>query len=348
MSQILRDAYAVLLPAFASLELEPDVVHYLQQGGVSLLIGESRDEYVARKMSADRENCESPEAFIQLIDKAREHAGSSLLIAVDQELSGIQRLHRLVPALPTLAEAQAMDSFEIYKRAVATATAAKKIGVNLFLSPIVDVVSGNNPWLSGRNLGSDAAEVSRIACAFTKGAQDAGVTTTGKHFPGHPVTPLDPAIEEAVVEASIKDLEPSISVFKDLIAAGVDAIMTGPALVPALDPDHSSSTSPATMNLLRSELGFNGLIISDDLDAPGILRGGDLATTAIASLNAGAELLLVSSQAGLSGLAEAISNAVTEGVLCEEKLRKAAAKVRTLADKLQSNPEDDALIPSQV
>ncbi|MBF8774058.1 glycoside hydrolase family 3 N-terminal domain-containing protein [Pseudomonas fulva] len=347
MNHLLRDAYAVLLPAFSSLELEPEVVHFLQQGGVSLLIGESRAEYLARAMSPERMNAESEKAFDELISTARRHAKSDLLIAVDQELSGIQRLHHLVPPLPSVVEAKSLDSFEIYKRAVATATAARKLGVNLFLSPIADVVSGPNPWLDGRNLGPDSVEVSRIACAFTKGIQDAGVVATGKHFPGHPITPLDPAIEEAVVECTIEDLTPSISVFKDLIASGIEAIMTGPALVPAVDSAHPSSTSLTTVNMLKNGLGFNGLVISDDLDAAGILRGGDLTSTAIAALNAGAELLLVSSHAGLTNLAESIANAVIEGQLSEQKLNTAATKVRNLAMKLRLNPEDDVLIPYQ-
>ena len=347
MNHLLRDAYAVLFPAFSSLDLESDLVHFLQQGGVSLLIGESRAEYLARDMSPKRKTAESKEAFDELMSTARRHAKSDLLVAVDQELSGIQRLHRLVPPLPSLTEAHSLDSFEIYKRAAATATAAKKMGVNLFLSPIADVVTGPNPWLDGRHLGPNAAEVSRIACAFTKGVQDAGVAATGKHFPGHPVTPLDPALEEAVVNATIEGLAPSISVFKDLIASGVEAIMTGPALVPAVDPARSSSTSPSTVNLLKGDLGFSGLVISDDLDAPGLLRGGDLASTAVAALNAGAELLLVSSHAGLSNLAESIANAVIEGQLTEETLNAAAMKVRNLATKLRDNPEDDVLVPCQ-
>lgn len=337
MHPLLPDAYAVLLPAFSSLTLEPEIVQFLQQGGASLLLGETHGEYASRVMSPERQNSETADTFRHLIASARRHARGDLLIAVDQEMSGIQRLHRLVPPLPSLAEARSLSSLEVCQRAAATATEAKKLGVNLFLSPVADVVTGCNPWLAGRNLGDDAEEVSRIACAFTQGVQQSGVLATGKHFPGHPVIPLDPATEEAIAEASFAELAPSRSVFKALIAAGIEAIMTGPALVPAVDPAEPSSTSMTTMDLLRQDLGFKGLIISDDLESLGLLRGRDSATVAIAALKAGAELLLISNPAKVRHLAEAIVNAALEGELSPQKLSAAASKVRMLATRIQQS-----------
>lgn len=336
MTDLLEDAHTVLLPAFASLDLESDVIEYLRAGGVSLLIGESREEYVCRSMKPERSSTEKSEMFKSMLVEARKISGSDLIVAVDQELAGIQRLHKLVPPLPSLGEASLMNSNELYEKSVETANAARELGVNLFLSPIADVVSGENPWLRGRTLGENYTDVSRIACAFTRGTQAAGVAATGKHFPGHPITRLDPALEAAIVDADLTALKPTLSVFEDLIDSNIAAIMTGPALVPAIDTHEPSSTSRLTIDLLKIDFGFKGLIISDDLDAPGILRGREMAATAIAALDAGAELLLVSSQCGLKQIANAIANAVLEGTLSEEKLRNAAMKVRNLAKNLNS------------
>jgi beta-N-acetylhexosaminidase len=336
LTDVLRDAYAVLLPAFGGLELADNVLRYLDNGGVSVLLGESREEYVGRAMSAGRRASETAEAFISITRMARERAGSNVLVAIDQEFAGIPRLHDLVPALPSLAEALELSSDEIVHRSAVMGQAARLLGVNVFLAPIVDVVTGPNPWLHNRNLGRNPAEVSRLACSFVRGVQAAGIAATAKHFPGHPVTELDPALYEAVVKGTLEDLKPGLNVFRDVIESGVKAVMAGPALVPAVDAAQPSSTSRDTLALLRGELGFKGLIISDDIDAPGILRGRAIDATAVASLAAGADLLLLSSEAGLDHIAQAIVNAVQSGVIEHARLSEAASRVRALASELSA------------
>ncbi|NMZ61024.1 glycoside hydrolase family 3 N-terminal domain-containing protein [Pseudomonas nitroreducens] len=336
MSTLLESAYATLLPAFAGLELDGAVLDFLTSGGCSLLLGETRAEYLARSMSAQRQGSESREQFSQLVAQARELAGQDLLIAVDQELGGILRLHRLVPALPSAAEARTLSTQELARQAASVAESARAMGVNLFLAPIVDVVTGENPWLQNRTLGTRAEDVSRVSGAYVNGVQQAGVAAVAKHFPGHPVTPLDPAVEEAIVECSREELQPTLGVFADLIAGGVQAIMVGPALVPALDAREPSSTSATTVGLLRDEMGFTGLIVSDDLDAPGIHRGRSIEATAVASISAGADLLLLSSEAGLDSVARALVEAVEKGEMTEARLLDAARRVRALAAQLAS------------
>ncbi|RKF31474.1 glycoside hydrolase family 3 N-terminal domain-containing protein [Paraburkholderia fungorum] len=335
MNDLIQDAHAVLLPAFGGLELDDVVLRYLDNGGVSILLGESRDEYVARAMSDARRASESAAQFDCITGLARRHAGGGVIVAVDQELGGIQRLHQLAPALPGFESARALSADEITRQSAEVAKAARSLGVNLFLSPIVDVVTGINPWLERRNLGVDPAEVSRIACAFVRGVQASGVAATAKHFPGHPVTELDPARHEAVVNATLDELMPGIGVFRDVIGAGVRAVMAGPALVPAVDAEEPSSTSPGTLSFLRGQLAFNGLVISDDLDAPGILRGRTVEAAAVASLVAGADLLLVSSQSGLEVIVRTIVEAVKSGALAHERLAEAAQRVRSLAQELE-------------
>ena len=345
LNDLIQDAHAVLLPAFGGLELDDVVLRYLDNGGISVLLGESREEYVARAMSDERRAHETAAHFESVVELARRHAGGGVIVAIDQELGGIQRLHRLAPALPGFATARSLSADEITKQSAEVAIAARGLGVNLFLAPIIDVVTGINPWLERRNLGADAAEVSRIACAFVRGVQAAGVAASAKHFPGHPVTELDPALHEAVVKATLDELQPTIGVFRDVIGAGVSAVMAGPALVPAIDADEPSSTSHDTLSFLRGELAFDGLIISDDIDAPGILRGRTIAATAVASLVAGADLLLVSSQSGLDVIVGTIVEAVKSGALAQERLAEAAHRVRSLARNLETGRDVGTLTP---
>ncbi|MFZ6049354.1 glycoside hydrolase family 3 N-terminal domain-containing protein [Pseudomonas sp. CR3202] len=332
MSQLLENAHAVLLPAFATLELDRTVLSFLEKGGVSILLGESRAEYLARAMCAERRAREAAADFRKVTRLARQHARGNLLVAIDQELGGIQRLHDLVPPLPSAIEAQDWSASAIATRSSEVATVARQLGINLFLAPIVDVVTGENPWLSNRTLGQIPEVVRRVSCAFVDGVQAAGVAAAAKHFPGHPVTALDPAVHEAIVCGSAQELQLSLDQFRDVIARGVKAVMVGPALVPAIDAREPSSTSRATITLLREQLGFDGLIISDDLDAPGILRGRTIQQVAVASIAAGADLLLLSSESGLDAVAAALVDAVRKGEITEDRLAEAAARVRALAD----------------
>ena len=202
MSDHIRDAYAVLLPAFAGLALDNHLQEFLRNGGRSLLLGETREEYVARAMSAERRAAETAAHVRSFVDAASALADGPLIIAVDQEPAGICRLHDLVAPLPDLATLHKLSSTEIEAKAAGVARAARRMGVTLFLAPIVDVVHGENPWLARRTLGTDAAEVSRIASAFVRGVQSAGVTAMAKHFPGHSEAMSDPAMSDARQSAS--------------------------------------------------------------------------------------------------------------------------------------------------
>lgn len=337
--ELQRAARSVLMPAIAGLTLDDPVRRHLHAGGVSVLLGEIRDEYQARRMSFERRRAETHVQFSTMARDARLCAAAPVLIAVDQELGGIQRLHGLVPGMPTPAALTHMSAVDIEARSYEMAGSARAMGINLFLAPIVDVVTGVNPWLHNRTLGADPAEVARIACAFIRGVQRAGITATAKHFPGHHALAQDPAVERAVVPDNAAALHDGLDVFRQVIAAGVGAIMPGPAVFPALDPHQSASTSAAVIGLLRQGLGFKGLIVSDDLDAVSILAGNSIAQAAIAALNAGAHLLLVSAEAGLDDLADAIEQAVAQGQLDARCLLAAAHKVRSTAQASHTQVE---------
>lgn len=234
-TELQRAAYAVLLSAFSGLGLDDQVRRYLHLGGVSILLGETRGEYLARSMSFERCRCESHARFAEVVEAANTCADAPVLVPVDQKLGGIQRLHRLVPGLPSAAELQILSSEDIDSRSYEMASSARVMGVNLFLAPIVDVVTGRNPWLHNRNLGPGPTEVTRIACAFIRGVQRAGVMATAKHVLSHYQTEQDPAVGRASVAGSVGDLHQGLAVFREVIAAGVKAIMPGPAMFPALD-----------------------------------------------------------------------------------------------------------------
>jgi beta-N-acetylhexosaminidase len=312
------------------LQIEPWLKGLLGSGTMSVLIAETREEYVARAMTDERRHTETAADIARFTKQVRDEVGGAAVLALDQEPWGIQRLHDLVPAFPAPSELVTMTESDIVEAAAAVAAQARRLGVTMFLSPVLDVLTGPNPWLHGRTLELDHEDVGRIAAAFVRGVQRAGVVAVAKHFPGYPALPEDPALHDAVVgtdQSAESDLEPFIRV----IRGGVRAVMTGPAIVQSVDPDHPSSTSARTIALLRAQLGFAGLVVSDDLDAPSTTKGRSLAETAVASLLAGADLLLVPGGPHLEEVVAAVrGRAATDGHFAS-RLADASARVRSVA-----------------
>ncbi len=330
--RLIRDAHAVFLPAIDSDALPNHIGEHLDRGGMSVLLGESRAEYLARRMSSDRQVAETAEWFSEITSEIRRRAGGQALVAIDQELGGIQRLHGLATPLPSPSDARLVDTWSIKSAASRLADECSALGVNVVLSPIVDIVTGPNPWLSARTISSEVETVSRVSASFVYGLQSSGRTAaTAKHFPGHPSVPLDPAVEaSSVVEGTRDDLEPSLEAFKAVIDAGVKVVMMGPTLVPPFDPDHASSRSADTVHALRTDLGFGGVVLSDDLDAPAILRGRSLEETAVEALIAGVDWLLVAGTPMLPDLVDGVLKAIDREHLSSARLHEAARAVRTL------------------
>ncbi len=322
-----QDARAILLPAFDTFDFMDVMKPFLEKGGCSVLIGESRAEYVARTMSAERLAGETADVFRSHIARLKA-IRPQLIVAVDQELGGIQRLQGLVPPLPSLDEAHALSDEALAGRCRVTAVAARELGVSMFLAPIADVIDGQNPWLRGRTMGTCPQAVARLVSAFVRGVQTAGITAVTKHFPGFNDLAGDPAMVDVSLRTQRERLVYNALPFTAAIRAGTKAIMTGPAPVAAIDSDNAASTSPAIITMLRNDFGFNGLIVSDDLDAPATTRGRSLLETAIASLNAGADLLLVGGGRHLNVLAEGLADAVRRGLVSADRLAEAGNRVR--------------------
>ncbi len=333
MSHTLKEnAHAVLLPAFAATRLSDAVKRFLDNGGCAILPGETREEYVAREMSAQRRQEETAAMFQALAGEATSLAGK-VLIAVDQEIAGICRLHDLAPSFPPREQIASLGTDEVEAIAADMALAARELGVTCFLGPILDVVTGENPWLRGRTWSVDPAAIARVSSAFIRGVQAHGMAATAKHFPGYAHIALDPAVApEARMTAPLASFDASLLPFADAIQNGVAVVMTGPAIVEAFDPDRPASLSPVVIGVLRDGLGFKGVVLSDDLDSQAMLRGRPLTQVAVDALNAGCDhLLLADAGDQIDQVVLAIVQAVEAGRLAEARLAEAAAKVRALA-----------------
>jgi len=309
------------------------VKRFLANGGQTLLLGETREEYLARDMSAERKAAETRDDFIDTVDIAESLAGE-IIVAVDQEIGGISRLHALVPPFFSTGDWRSAEPETIKAEAFAFGEAAWQLGINCILGPVLDVVTGDNPWLFGRTVSTDPAIVTHVSTAFIRGVQAAGVAATAKHFPGHHHIPLDPAENEAAsVTGDAGSFETGFGPFEDAIANGVEAMMVGPALVEAFDKCNPASLSPNVINLLRGRFGFRGLVVSDGLDAPATSKGRSISDVSVDGLKAGCDLVLLAAGDHLDHVVESIFQAVERGDLEEMRLAEAASRVRAVASK---------------
>ena len=201
------------------------------------------------------------------------------------------RLHRTQPA-------KAVELAERFGRC--TGEQAKRCGLNWVLGPVCDVNNNPaNPVINVRAWGEDPATAGCLATAFQRGLSSAGVLGCAKHFPGHGDTSNDSHLDLPVLSHRRERLERmELPPFRAAIAAGVDSVMTAHLLLPQLDRDHPATLSAAVLtDLLRHDLGFQGLVVTDALVMEAIAGRYDAATAAVLAFEAGADLILMPADA---------------------------------------------------
>ncbi|MFQ5991944.1 MAG: beta-N-acetylhexosaminidase, partial [Nitrospiraceae bacterium] len=221
-------------------------------------------------------NLETPSQIARLTNELHQLATDSpLFISIDQEGGRVSRLpagFTIFPPCELFGICQSPDL--AYAAARATATELRAVGINMNLAPVLDInTNPSNPIIGNRAFGASPAEVSELGAATIKGLQDHHVIACGKHFPGHGDTAADSHKELPVVSASAATLqERELQPFRKAITVGVASIMTAHVVYPALD-DHAPGTLSHGIltDLLRHQLQFDGLILTDDLEMQAIL-----------------------------------------------------------------------------
>lgn len=251
------------------------------------------------------------------------HAGGNppLLIAVDQEGGEVKRLQSLPPGR---APAQ-MTAATAGPEGAATGRALRARGINTNLAPVADVDHGS--FLGSRSFGSDPGAVGAAACAFAGGVQSAGVNATLKHFPGLGRTTENTDLHAVRVTASAAALRADLAAYRRCGSA-VRLVMLSNATYPALDPARPAVVSPRVVTaLLRSELGFAGVTISDSLAAPGVSSP----STAVRATRAGVDLLLYVDERSSARGYRALLRAARAGRVSRAAVLASAARIDALA-----------------
>lgn len=240
-----------------------------------------------------RDNLVDPAQLSALTGQLR-RAAPEALIAVDQE-GGEVRIVPWAPPERSAPEQAAAGTVGEDARAAGRALAAA--GIDVTLAPVADVPSVDGAALGGRAFSTDPAAVAEAVAASVEGWSAAGVATTVKHFPGLGGSIVNTDDGPATVERTRAELEADLEPFRAAIAAGVPFVMASHATYPALDPNRIASQSPAVLEgLLRSELGFEGVVMTDSLEAAAVQAVADVEEAALASARAGVDVILTTGQ----------------------------------------------------
>jgi beta-N-acetylhexosaminidase len=265
-------------------------------------------------------------------------AGSEPVIAIDEEGGDVTRIsHRTGSDYPGNAALGAVDDVALTSAVYAAMGAdLAALGINMDLAPSVDVnTAADNPVIGTRAFGADPALVARHGAAAVAGLQSAGVAACAKHFPGHGSTTLDSHLVLATVDAPLSLLrERELPPFEAAIAAGVRAIMPSHLRVPELTGDLPASLSHrALTGLLRGDLGFDGVIVSDGLEMRAVSEPYGIPEAAVQAVIAGTDLLCLGrdqDRQSFLAVRTALVAAVQEGRLPAARLEDAAARVAEL------------------
>lgn len=253
-----------------------------------------------------------------------------MLIAIDGEWGPAMRLSEIsrLPYQMTLGAAG--DENLIYRTGKAIGMQCKRLGIHINFAPVVDVnTNPDNPIIGFRSFGENTSSVTSLSSAMAKGMQDAGIIACAKHFPGHGDSEADSHMELPRIEASKTRLEEvELQPFRQLFRDGIQSAMVAHLEIPSLDsvPHRPSSLSPAVVNtLLKNQMGFKGLVITDALNMKGVASLYGPGYAELAAVEAGNDIVLFPEN--VPKAIELIENKIKKGLIDSLDIRERVRKI---------------------
>lgn len=278
-----------------------------------------------------QKNIQSEEQIKEMIDNTQLYTKYPLFIAVDEEGGSVSRaaaagLGTKVDSAETIG--QTADANNAYQAGTTIGGYLSALGFNLDFAPVADLANVDNSIMSGRAYGSDAATVSPFVTSMLQGLKEQQVTGCLKHFPGVGSTNQDTHDGIATTDRTVEDFRANeFTVFQAGIDAGADMIMVGHIAAPALTGDNTpcSMSSAVVTNMLREELGFNGVVITDALNMSAISEYYTSDEAAIMALKAGCDMLLMPEdfETAYNGVLQAVQN----GTISEERINDSLRRI---------------------
>lgn len=284
-------------------------------------------------------NLESIDQIVQLTNDLQHCSPKSpLLIAIDQEGGRVSRLPKGFTIFPPCELIGRCRSGELAYAAAATiAKELKAVGINMNMAPVLDVNSNpDNPVIGDRAFGSSPDRVIEMGLVTAAGLQDSKVVACGKHFPGHGDTNADSHKELPVVDASRERLEAvELPPFRRATAAGIATLMTAHVLYKAMDDRLPATLSPEIItHLLRDEMRYDGVVITDDLEMHAIVDHYGPGDAAVGAVLAGCDMLLICKERDREIAAfEAVEKAVASGDIDTARLDLSVARIQRVKQR---------------
>ena len=273
-----------------------------------------------------------PAALISRLQQAAAEGGRPrLLIGIDQEGGIVKRL----PGAPTLAPSQMTTATTARAQGRATARNLRAYGIEVDFAPVLDI--GHGGFITSRTFGSSPAQVAQLAGAFAQGLSVGGAVATGKHFPGLGYAPTNTDNTRTVVQATAKQLNADLLPYRSAIRNGLKMVMVSTAAYPALGVNVPAACSPAVVTrLLRGQLGFHGVVVTDALDTADVSAYWRTPQAAVKAIAAGVDMVLAGGGTGRAKSDTSIAsynglvNAVKTGALSRRTVAAAYARVVAL------------------
>jgi len=269
-----------------------------------------------------------------------------LLIAIDQEHGRVTRINQGVTILPAAYGLGRLNHPEyVYTACKISGTELNSLGINVNFAPVADVnTNPANPIIGTRSYGEEPESVARMVKGAIKGYRDAGMICAAKHFPGHGDVSVDSHLELPICDKTIKELyQAELIPFESSIAESVPMIMTAHVLFPQIDSKWPATLSPVFLTqILRSQLQYNGVIISDDLEMKALNQYGRIPDLAVQMIVAGCDMLIISEnlshEVSVDEIYVALTHAVQQEIISEHRLDQSVKRIL----KLRQMHRDDS------
>jgi beta-N-acetylhexosaminidase len=288
-----------------------------------------------------KQNVKDLQQMLGLIQTLKESNSANqipLFLSVDEEGGRISRMPADFMKLPSNQEiGQLNDGMLSYQIGQIIGDELRMLGFNMNFAPVLDINSNpDNPVIGDRAFGTHADVVSKLGVETMKGLQSQNIISVVKHFPGHGDTSVDshiglPTINHDMDRLNSFELQP----FAEAIKNGADAIMIAHILLPQIDPDHPSTFSKIIISdILRRDLQFDGLVITDDMTMGAITENYDIGQAAVQSINAGSDIILVCHDYDKeAAVIEALLEAAQNGTITPERLDESVYRILALKEK---------------
>jgi beta-N-acetylhexosaminidase len=282
----------------------------------------------------------SPHEVLELNRELKAAAGRPLLLAVDQEGGQVARLRRGFTEIPPMRAVGATGDAALARElGSAIGRELRAVGFDMNYAPVLDIdTNPDNPVIAARSFGRTPELVTGLGLALAAGLQEAGVAACAKHFPGHGDTSQDSHLELPRLPHAMERLERvELAPFRAAAEAGVASFMTAHVIFEAVDSKHPATMSPPVLTgILRKKLGYDGLVVTDDLEMKAIADNYGVEDTVRLGLNAGVDHFLCCHTAELAHRAiEAIIKAVEAGQVSRETLAGARRRFAQVCSRFE-------------